>query len=244
MEYGLQLYSVQDFCDTDMDYALSRLGEFGYKFVEFAGFFDNTADDVKSMLDKYNFGVIGAHIKIEELEKDFDGIVEFNRKIGNKNIVVPVYEIYSKERVDELVEKINKFQPMLEKEGMKLHYHNHDQEFKANKDGVIPFDVLVEKTNVLFEIDTFWAYFAGRDPVALIDEYRDRIELVHIKDGTKDRKPKSLGEGFAPVADSVNKALSEGLSIIVESEGYAPDGISEVKRCYKFLRKMSEEANK
>ncbi len=242
MEYGLQLYSVRDF-GLDLDYCFSRLNEFKYKFVEFAGYHGNTAEKINELLKKWDLTVIGAHVDINDILDDFDNVVKFHKEIGNKNIVIPAYRVHKHEKLYELVDKINKVQPMLEKEGLKLYYHNHENEFLPNNDGEIPFEVLKKETNVLWEIDTFWAFYAGLDPVKLVKENIDRVKLLHIKDGLLDRREgRPLGEGKAPVKDCVNMALELGLPIIVESEEMIPDGISEAKKCYKFLRKMDEES--
>ena len=42
-EYGLQLYSVRDITKDNLDEALGKVAALGYKFVEFAGFFGNSA---------------------------------------------------------------------------------------------------------------------------------------------------------------------------------------------------------
>ena len=39
MDYGLQLYSVRDVTDTDLEGTLKKVAEIGYRYVEFAGFF-------------------------------------------------------------------------------------------------------------------------------------------------------------------------------------------------------------
>ncbi|MBR6513877.1 MAG: sugar phosphate isomerase/epimerase [Clostridia bacterium] len=241
MEYGLQLYSVRDF-NEDFDYCFSRLNEFKYKFVEFASTAGKTADELKALLEKWDMTVIGAHVSADDIVADFDGVVKFHKALGNTNIVIPAYHIRHNEGLYRLVEIINEYQPKFEAEGMKLHYHNHEDEFKPNKDGTVPFEVLKNETNVLFEVDTFWVFYAGLDPVAFVKENIDRIELLHIKDGLTDRREgRPLGEGKAPVKDCVNMALELDLPIIVESEGLVPNGIMEAKKCYKFLRKMDEE---
>lgn len=241
MDYGLQLYSVRDYL-IDLDYCFSRLNEFKYKFVEFAGYGGNSAEELKALLEKWDMTVIGAHVDANDIVADFDNIVKFHKALGNKNIVIPAYHINNHENLCKLVEIINKYQPMFEAEGMKLHYHNHENEFKPNSDGEIPFEVLKKETDVLFEVDTFWVYYAGLDPVAFVKENIDRIELLHIKDGLLDRREgRPLGEGKAPVKDCVNMALELNLPIIVESEETIPNGIMEAKKCYKFLRKMDEE---
>jgi sugar phosphate isomerase/epimerase len=137
--------------------------------------------------------------------------------------------------IDNLVEKINEWQPKLAAMGINLHYHNHWQEFVPNPDGSITMDELEKRTNVLFEIDTYWAYVAGEDPVKVLDKYGDRVKFIHLKDGFKNKEGKSLGQGTAPVKEVLAKAEATGRTIVVESEGLDPTGKEEVKRCIDFL---------
>ena len=51
---GLQLYSIRDDMDVDMDAALGRVAEIGYKYVEFAGGYrEKSAEEIKALLDKH-----------------------------------------------------------------------------------------------------------------------------------------------------------------------------------------------
>ena len=52
LKIGLQLYSVRDDMAQDMYAALKKVKEIGYDYVEFAGYFDHSAEEVKSMLDE------------------------------------------------------------------------------------------------------------------------------------------------------------------------------------------------
>lgn len=238
MGYGVQLYSVNDFMDTDMEYTFSRLAELGYTSVEFASFFNHTPEEITSLVKKYNFTIDGAHVHPKLIDADFKGIVEFHKAIGNKNIVIPDFETYHADQAANLIKFINKYQPMFEAEGITLHFHNHDREFKPNKDGIVVFDMIVNETNINLQIDTFWVFFAGADPVKVMEDYKDRIKFVHLKDGNENRQTKALGEGIAPVAECVAKAKELGFKMIVESEGQVPTGIAEVKRCIKYLKKL------
>ena len=57
MEYGIQMYSVRDLAAESLDAALEAVAAIGYKYVEFAGFFGHTAEEVKAMLDKHGLKV-------------------------------------------------------------------------------------------------------------------------------------------------------------------------------------------
>ena len=56
MEYGLQMYSVRDFTEKDLLGTLKKVAEIGYKYIEFAGFFGNSAEDVKAAVGSLRAG--------------------------------------------------------------------------------------------------------------------------------------------------------------------------------------------
>ena len=72
-----------------------------------------------------------------------------------------------------------------------------------------------------------------------MERLKDRIHLIHLKDGLADRHGRALGEGYAPVKEVLEKAISLGFGIVVESEGLQPDGPSEVARCYQYLMNLN-----
>mgnify|MGYP002575249914 FL=1 len=240
MKYGLQLYSVRDAAEKDYEMTLREVAAMGYEYVEPAGFFGHSAEQVKEWLDKYGLTVSGTHSGFGDLENDFAGTVKYHKTIGNKRYIVPGVDTSNKEALDHAVELFNKYQPMLAAEGIELGYHNHHREFILNGNAIYPNLYFKEKTNIKFEIDTFWAFVAHRDPVTVLEEFKDRlIGCIHLKDGN--RYPtvagKALGEGSAPVRDVMAKAKDLGLLMVVESEGLNPTGLEEVKRCADFLKK-------
>lgn len=238
MNYGIQMYSVRDITEKDLAGALKKVAEIGYKTVEFAGFFGHSAEEVKAMLEENGLAVSGTHSSLEDLEKDFAGTVKYHRTIGNTNYIIPGAAWQTKEALDETIEKLNQFQPMLAAEGITLAYHNHDGEFKPNKDGLIAHEEMEKRTSVNFQIDTYWAYVAGNDPVEVITRLKDRINIIHLKDGLADGRGFALGEGTAPVAAIREKAIELGMHMVVESESLQPDGISEVTRCIEYLKSL------
>jgi len=246
MDYGLQLYSVRDITESDFEGALRSVVEMGYSMVETAGFFGHSGKEVGDWLKKYGLKCCSTHTGLSDLENDFEGTIERHKAIGCENIIIPSARFKTKEELDYTIARINKFQPMVEAEGMKLHYHNHSKEFWKNLDGQIAHDELAERTNILFQLDTFWVHNAGLDPVALMEKYRGRLSVIHLKDGIAQdlndpsSKPvgKSLGLGNAPVAEVRKKAIEMGVTIVVESEDLYPTGIEEVKRCIDYLRTL------
>ena len=246
MNYGLQLFSVRDIAQKDYGEMLFRVAEMGYRSVEPAGFFENNAKDVAAMLKRNELDVIGAHVGPDTLFGQFKDTLTYLQTIGCKNLVLPWVYYATAEELAQSIKNIHSITPTLEREGMTLHFHNHWEELRPNQDGQITVDELAKHTDVLFELDTFWAFDAGVDPVRWMEERRDRIRMIHIKDGfvqdftdsKSHAKGMSLGLGEAPVKEVRRKAIELGFDMIVESEGLDPTGLEEVKRCIDFLKEQ------
>ncbi|MDR2514545.1 MAG: sugar phosphate isomerase/epimerase [Christensenellaceae bacterium] len=236
MDYGLQMYSVRDITKEDLPGALEKVAKLGYTLIEFAGFFGHSAQDVVTMLGKNNVKLSGTHTMITELLNDYEGTLAFHKAIGNKNYIIPSHDLSTKEKLDQFIVDVNRIQPKLAAEGIRLAYHNHAQEFRPNQDGIIVYPELISRSKIHFEIDTFWAFVGEQDPVALMEQLKDRLVFIHIKDGSKEGKGTPLGLGEAPVTAVYAKAKALGVPMVVESETLTPDGLTEAKICIEFLK--------
>lgn len=238
MEYGIQLYSVRDLTEKNLDEALRRVSEIGYRNVEFAGFFGHSAQEVADMLARYGLKASGTHTGWDEIQKDPEGVAAYHKAIGTNHIIIPGTDLWSRKTMDAFVAGVNEVLPQLEALGMTLGFHNHFKEFETMADGFVPYDEIVSRTALKLEIDTYWAYVAGRDPLALMEQYRDRLQFIHIKDGDARGHGTPLGMGTAPVADVYRKAVELGIPMVVESETLTPDGITEAKICFEDLKQL------
>ncbi len=248
IEYGLQLYSLRDISKDDLEGAIRGAAEMGYHYMEFAGFQGHSAEQVKAWLDQYGVEASGTHTGVALLTPDkIQETIAYHKTIGCKNLIVPWGDCSSKEKLDELVAALNYAQPILAEAGITLGYHNHSIEFIRADYGIVPEEYIAENTTVELEIDTFWAFNAGLDPVATVKKYADRVRVIHLKDGipaskSEDGKPhgKSTGEGMAPVLAVREMALEMGILMVIESEGLDPTGLEETGRCIKFLRSLEK----
>jgi len=229
------MYSVRDITDKDLEGALGKVSAIGYKSVEFAGFFGHGAGKVRGWLERYGLMASGTHTQAAELAGQFDETVAYHRELGVKDLIIPWADLSTNDKLDELIRLINDMQPRLADQGIRLHYHNHDFEFRPNKNGTVPYDEIVARTNVLLEIDTYWAFVGGRDPLKMLDELADRVKVIHVKDGFANGDGMPLGLGAAPVAAVWAKAKAMGIYPVVESETLTPDGLTEARVCYEYL---------
>ena len=189
LKVGLQLYSVREEMEKDMDATLSKVKAMGYDYVEFAGYFGKTAEEVKALLEKHGLECISVHQGYEIFIDDKKNSVEYLKGIGAKYCAVPWMdkekhkgnEIFSK-----TVKEFKEVSAALKQGGIQLLYHNHEFEFEKFEDKFL-LDWLYESLNeeeLQTEIDTCWVCYAGQNPAEYIRKYSGRSPIVHLKDFT------------------------------------------------------------
>lgn len=244
---ALQLYSVREDCTKDLAGVLAGIAEMGYDGVEFAGYYDYGAEDLKRMLDNYGLRCVGAHTGIATLlDDEFEKTVEFNRKLGNRLMIVGgVPEEYrsSLEAWTRTADLFNGIADRAKAAGMRVGYHNHHVEFQA-VDGQYPWDVFFAnlREDVIMQFDTGNARHAGVDVSPFIERYPGRALTVHLKEWTDDPKGAVIGEGKVPWEKIFRLCESVGGTecYIVEQEIYPYPPMECVRRCLENLRRMWE----
>ena len=235
MKIGLQLYSVRDKMEEDFEGTLKAVAEMGYDCVEFAGFYDRSAEEIKAMLDKYGLEAVSVHQGLDfMLEKGKENI-DFIKKLGVKYAAIPWMEReYHKggEGYAKTLEKIKKLSKEIKESGIELLYHNHEMEYNLYEGKPLIdwfFDTL-DKDIINPEFDLGWVKFAGYDPCGYLKNYSDRCSVIHLKDfvvkyeGTApdDHRRmigKSIGTGVQDVKAIMKAAEEAGAEIaIVENE--------------------------
>jgi len=182
---GVQLYSVRGDMANDFEGTLRKIAEMGYEYVEFAGYFGKTSEEIKSILDQYGLKCVSVHQGLDFFKTDPEKAVAFLKGFGVKYVVIPWYD-KSKLKDDAWEETkalFNRASALLSENGMQLLYHNHDFEFEKLPDGrYIHTRIMSEVTGIDPELDTCWVHYAGIDPVKKIMEFKGRAEIVHLKD--------------------------------------------------------------
>lgn len=252
VEYGIQMYSLRDVTGEDLKGSLKMVADMGYKYIEFAGFFGHTAEEVKAWLEEYGLICSGTHTGAGAIAPDkIEETILYHKTIGCKNLIVPGMDWSTLEKLEENIALLNAAQKKLAENGIALGYHNHSGEFMLTSYDKIIEDEIIARTNVELEIDTFWAFNAGLDPVALCESLGDRIRVIHLKDGIPSKPEdrdiknvhngvvgKSSGEGEAPIKAVRQWAIDNDVLMVIESEGCDPTGPEEVRRCIEYLRTL------
>ena len=207
MNAAVQLYSLRAL-DRPLPDLVALVGETPLSGVEFAGLGDADPSAVAAALERAGLTAPSAHVPIDDLEAAPGSTVEPYRRLGCETLVVPFLAASHFERssaVDRTVERLSGIASRLEEAGLGLAYHNHDQEFTPIQGGDAFDRLATTLEGVGIELDVGWATAAGRDPVALLERYGDRIDLLHVKD-VDDGRPCALGAGDVPLAACVDAA--------------------------------------
>ena len=242
---GLQLYSVREDCKRDLTGTIAAVAKMGYKGVEFAGYYDRSAKQLREMLDDNGLVCCGTHTGLDTLLGDnLARTIEFNRTLGNKYLIVPGLPEKYRNSHQAWLDTAKLFNELAEKvkpHGMRVGYHNHSVEFTA-MDGELPWDTFYGNTqkDVIMQIDVGNAIHGGADPLPYLYQYPGRAITVHVKEFSKTNKKALIGEGDVnwKAFFALCKAVGETEWYIVEQESYAYPPLKCVEKCLRNLRKM------
>ena len=184
---GLQLYSVRDEMQNDLEATLKAVKEMGYDYVETAGYFDRTAEEFRALLDKYGLTCISVHQALDFYEKKGQAGVDYIKTLGAEMSVIPWYDkakLPGSAAWEETKALFVRCAELLKKNGVDMYYHNHDFEFEM-VDGKYKYDIMMEEISrdlMKPEFDTCWVRYAGEDPIKYIRAYAGNVRILHLKD--------------------------------------------------------------
>ncbi len=239
---GLQLYSLREQCKKDLPGMLAAVSKIGYKGVEFAGYHDRSAADLKKMLDDNGLVACGTHTPYESIKPaKLSETIEFNKTIGNKFLIVPWMQGKSKQEWLDKAKEFNEVLGKVQAEGMMIGYHAHAHDFEKF-DGESAWDLFFGNTKpqVVMQLDTSNCMTGGADPVAVLKKYPGRAHTIHLK--AFGAGPEAvIGEDKVDWKGVFDFCETKGATkwYIVEHES-SKDPLDAVKRCYEGLQKMGK----
>jgi sugar phosphate isomerase/epimerase len=244
---GLQLYTVRDLTKKDFAGTLKKVAEIGYDAVEFAGFGDLKAPEVKQLIAELKLKAAGSHEAIDRLQKEVDQVIEFNKTIGNHYVVCPYLPDPWQKRgstgFKEFAGLLEAAGEKIKAAGLQLCYHNHNFEFKKEGEKYL-LDFLFEACKadiVKAEVDAYWVKFAGLDPVEFLQNQAGRCKLIHMKDMTTDGKKSfaPVGTGLMDFKGIIQTARKTGVDwFIVEQDQTSQPVLEAITISLKNMRQL------
>ena len=251
-QVSVQLYSLIPWVNDDgQEEVLNRLGEMGFQNVEpYGGNYNGlTAEEFRAQIDAAGLNAPSSHFDVDE--DSFDDTLEYVKTVGQEYVGsggFPSPGIRSYEDTLATAKAMDRLGQLSVDAGVgKFFGHNHAGEFTTvyehNGTEMSAWEILVTETDsdlVTFEVDVGWAAHAGVDVPALLQEYGDRIELLHIKDATglgESGSPTftNLGEGDVPLQEILTEAKEVGVKYFVMEYDLAPDGEDFTATGFEYL---------
>ncbi|WP_247729046.1 sugar phosphate isomerase/epimerase family protein [Halovivax limisalsi] len=246
---AVQLYTLRALGES-LPSLLARVGTTAFDGVEFAGFGETSAERTRSVLEAETLTPAGAHVGVESLEDDPDGVASFYGAIECRRLVVPYLDethFESASAVCETAARLETLARRWEKRGFDLAYHNHDHEFAAldggeeaggvaaneDEEGRSAFELFADESGpaLSIELDVGWAVAAGYDPVELLERLDGRVPLVHLKDvDAADGRPVELGEGDVDPSACAAAARDAGTEWLIYEHDDPDDPAASLER--------------
>ena len=236
-QFAIQLYSVRDIINNDFIGTLKKLAEMGYTGVEFAGYGDLSAQEMKNVLTANSLKPVGAHIGVENLTKRLDEEIAYHKVLGTEYIVCPFFNMKTGEDAVKLAETLRPVVAQCGEAGFKFAYHNHAHEF-VKDGGEYLLDILFNNLppEAVMELDIYWAAHAGIDPFAYMEKHKDRLKLLHIKQIDENKKCVDLNRGVIDFRKIITVAKTLGVAhFILEQEEYEVSSIVSVKNDIDYI---------
>jgi sugar phosphate isomerase/epimerase len=240
---GVQLWTLREACRRDLAATLEALARAGFQWIEPYSFYDVPIGRWQESLGEFRLRLASAHVALDQLENDLDDVMENHARLGCRTIIFHWHDENRRADAadfDRLGALLNRIGERLRAWGFELLYHNHDFEFLASPppDGLTRILRTSDPANVGAQLDVYWAYAAGNNPVSLIRRLGSRLRSIHLKDGDPKRQTFTpLGGGKLDLPGILNAALDQGVAtFILEQDECDGDPIASLARSLAFLR--------
>lgn len=244
---GIQLYSIKELMGKDFYKSLADTAKCGFDGVEFAGFYNEKAENVRAALDRNGLACCGSHTAINLLNEDaINDTLRYNSVIGNGVIICPSLPVEMRDSEAawlKTADTFNKIGKRLNENGFVFGYHNHSFEFEKFS-GKYGYDILAENTDpryVKLQVDTMWVEYAGISAVELIKKYADRLVNIHAKQ-LKEKGSKEgteLNKGIIDLKEIIKVAQGIGVEwFILEQESFDIPMLESIKESCAYMKSV------
>lgn len=227
-----------------------------------SGFYGHSPEDFKAILQTYDISVPSMHTDIYTAESNMAALGKAARTMGATYVVLP--SIPEEERPDldaykRMAERFNEIGRHAREEGIKFAYHNHGYGLIPEDNGVVPLTIILDQTSpelVFFEMDLFWTIAGKSNPIELLNNYKGRYTMLHIKDmktithfkgkGSTPEEWMELfpllvpaGQGEIPIEDILKVAYHSGIEHYFIEHDLAAKPYEYIQGAFNYLNNLS-----
>jgi sugar phosphate isomerase/epimerase len=241
-QLSVQLYTVREAIQEDLAGTIARIAEIGFSQVEPYNF--ASMPGLAAALKASSLTAPTAHGHFVGVSDDeLDELFGVAKDLGIDRVIdphVPAERWQDAGSVAEIAAQLNAVAKVAARHDISIGYHNHAHELESIIDGRTALEVLVDSLDpeVKLEVDTYWVFVGGQDPVALLERLGDRVVALHVKDGagtTDDEDQTAVGSGTLPIR-SIIEAAPSALRVI-ELDDSRTDRFQAIADSFAYLTK-------
>lgn len=237
---GLQLYSLRQRAEQDLNAVLEDLPPMGYAGVAPSSFYGHTPRWFKNRAAELGLVIPSSHSPLPAGE-DAERILHDHAELGSPVIYISFgkAQFESDQTVGAAAESLNQAAVLAKEYGLRVGYHNHWYEFASQLDGRPAYDLFVDRLDpaLLLEVDIYWAQVGGADPRQVVASLGERVQHLHVKDGPADSVEApmtAVGQGKVDIA-GVLQANPHVRWHLVELDRCATDMTEAVRESCNWL---------
>ncbi len=253
---GIQLYTLKDVIRKDITGIIEKVAAAGFREVETynfnptSNFWGLKPVDFKNLLAANGLTSPSGHFGFDDYltSGNLDELkpyIEASNVLGSKYLVAPWLGEHLRKSADgykRVTEKLNIAGEYCAKYNLSVGYHNHGFEFKKFGD-TTGFDIMLTESDpavVNFELDIYWAVFAGHNPLDLFKRYPKRFKMWHIKDMSKTNRNENteIGNGIIDFKAIFKQAALAGAEhFYLEHEtNFQPNQLQSIQTSCKYIK--------
>jgi sugar phosphate isomerase/epimerase len=242
---GVQLYTLRADMRRDPEGTLARIAGIGFDEIEWWGEFGRTPQQLRALLDQHGLRAPAWHVPVEALGPErLPRTIETAQVMGHRHLIVAwtAPDQRSAEGFQRLGNLLSEAGRLAAPAGIRTGYHNHDFEFAPVSDGTL-FDLLVAGTDATYvdiELDCYWAFKAGHDPIALLRTLGDRITHLHLKDsaGPPGHRQMDVGAGVIDWRTLLREAVARRVRHAFVEHDEPADAWATASAGLRYLRSI------
>jgi sugar phosphate isomerase/epimerase len=233
--------------EGDWKAILKQTVDFGFSEIETGDYLGNSAREFLSYCKQIGLTPVAGGIDFnagkEDSLKRLDALATLNLKYAVVYWPWMVGGPFTLDDCKRSIEQLNIHGENCKEHGLILCWHNHDKEFTPMEEG-LPFDYLMNHTDkslVKCEMDIFWAMKGGADPVELLEKYKGRYAILHVKDMAPggEKSFECPGSGIIDFRSIFRVAKAQGIEHFMVERDNVADGMDCLKSSAEFLKNLS-----
>lgn len=241
---GIQMYMMRDEMKADLDRSLARVARLGYEEVEWWGSWGRSPSQLRTLLDGFGLRTPTQHVGSDAFAPAaLDATLDAAGIMGHRTVICagmgPEYtdDANGWKRAAELLTTAGgKAAPL----GIRVGYHNHAREFNKHG-GVSALEIMMKASDpatVDFQLDCYWAFKGGQDPLTFLRAHKDRIAQLHLKDAAAaaPNVQVDLGKGIIDWRALISTGIAQRVTNITLDLDDPTDAWASAGSCRAYLR--------